>query len=103
MFKPTVDVADAASVLVDLPQYRVINVVADISGGREVFIETPAAEEGCPTCGVLTARVHQRTKQRVRDVTFDGRVRVWWIKKRWRCAEPLCGTATFTGSSQSRV
>lgn len=72
MFKPTVDAADAASVLFNLP------------------------EAACPACGVLTRRVHQRTRQRVRDVDFDGTVRVWWIKKRWRCAEPLCGTVTFT-------
>ena len=34
--------------------------------------------------------------QRVRDVPFDGLVTVWWLKKRWRCGESLCGRATFT-------
>ncbi|MDQ2850217.1 MAG: ISL3 family transposase [Actinomycetota bacterium] len=99
MFKPTVDAADAASVLFNLPEYRVIDVVRDPAGGREVFIETPVSEAACPACGVLTSRVHQRTQQRVHDVTFDGKVTVWWIKKRWRCAEPLCGTTTFTEST----
>jgi hypothetical protein len=23
-------------------------------------------------------------------------VTVWWVKKRWRCGESLCGKATFT-------
>ncbi len=32
----------------------------------------------------------------VRDVPFDGLVTVWWVKRRWRCAETACGRATFT-------
>ncbi len=96
MFKPTVGAADAASVLFNLPEYRVIDVISHERFGREVFIETPVPEAGCPGCGVLTSRVHQRMRQRVHDVTFDSTVRVWWIKKRWRCAEPLCATTTFT-------
>ncbi|GAA1751247.1 helix-turn-helix domain-containing protein [Nostocoides vanveenii] len=97
MFKPTVDAAsDAASVLFNLPEYRVLAVTRDERGGREVFIETLVSEAGCPSCGVVTARVDQRTMQRVRDVPFDGQVTVWWVKKRWRCGESLCGKATFT-------
>jgi len=97
VFKPTVDAAsDAASVLFNLPEYRVLAVTRDERGGREVFIETLVSEAGCPSCGVVTARVHQRTMQRVRDVPFDGQVTVWWVKKRWRCGESLCGKATFT-------
>ena len=96
MFKPAVDAADdAASVLFNLPEYRVVAVTCDQVGGRVVFIGTPARQAGCPSCGVVTARVHQRTLQRVRDVPFDGLVTVWWIKKRWRCAEGLCPKATF--------
>ena len=72
MFKPTVDAAiDAASILFNLPEYRVIAVTRDGSGAREVFIDTPIVEAGCPSCGVVTGRVHQRTTQRVRDVPFD--------------------------------
>ena len=97
MFKPTFDdVVDPATVLFNLPQYRVIGVTRDAVGRREVFIHTPAVEAGCPSCGALSGRVHQRTQQQVRDVPFDGQVTVWWMKKRWRCAEPLCAKATFT-------
>ena len=97
MFKPTVDVAvDAASVLFNLPEYRVVEVTRDAGGAREVFVETPVVEAGCPSCGVLTGRVHQRTVQRVRDVPFDGLVTLWWVKKRWRCAEAACARSTFT-------
>ncbi len=97
MFKPTVDAAiDAASILFNLPEYRVVAVTRDVCGGREVFIDTPILEAGCPSCGVVTSRVHQRTLQRVRDLPFDGQVTVWWVKKRWRCPESLCGRTTFT-------
>lgn len=97
MFQPTVDAAsDAASVLFNLPQYRVVAVIRDDAGGREVFIDTPTGEAGCPSCGVMTSRVHQRTRQRIHDVPFGGVVMVWWVKKRWRCAESQCNRATFT-------
>lgn len=97
MFKPTFDDAvDPATVLFNLPEYQVLDVTRDAVGRREVFIHTPAREAGCPACGVISARVHQRTHQRVRDVPFDGQVTLWWIKKRWRCAEVLCAKATFT-------
>lgn len=97
MFQPTVEAAsEAATILFNLPQYRVIAVTRDADGGRQVLIDTPAVEAGCPSCGVVTRRVHQRTMQRVRDVPFDGLVRVWWVKKRWRCGESLRGRATFT-------
>ena len=93
MFKPTVDAAvDAASVLFSLPEYRVVTLVRGVEGAREVFVDTPVLEAGCP----VATRVHQRTTQRLRDVPFDGLVTVWWVKKRWRCVEPLCGRATFT-------
>ena len=97
MFKPTFDdVVDPATMLFNLPQYRVIGVTRDAVGCREVFIDIPAVEAGCPSCGAMSGRVHQRTRQQVRDVPFDGQVTVWWMKKRWRCAEPLCAKATFT-------
>ena len=100
MFKTTVEAAhDAASVLFNLPEYRVVAVVRDDRGRREVFVETPVVEAGCPSCGVLGSRVHQRSRQRVRDVGFDGLVRVWWVKKRWRCGERACPRVTVTEST----
>jgi zinc-finger of transposase IS204/IS1001/IS1096/IS1165 len=45
---------------------------------RVEAVDAPVMEAGCPSCGVLSSRVHQRTRQRVRDVRFDGLVRVWW-------------------------
>jgi len=83
-------------VLFNLPGYEVIEVIRDQDDGRRVVISTPVAEAACPDCGVLTARVHQRTRQRLADVGFDGLVEVVWVKKRWACPEPLCSRVSFT-------
>ncbi len=103
MFKPAVSAAiEAASVLFNLPEYRVLATLRDETGHREMFVETPAGEAACPSCGVFTSRVHQRTQQRIRDVPFvlsAGLVSVWWVKKRWRCNEARCGGTTFTEST----
>ncbi len=43
MFKPTVDAAvDAASILFNLPEYRVVAATRIRQGVREVLIATPA-------------------------------------------------------------
>ena len=77
MSQPMADAArSAASVLFNLPEYDVVEVAGDEAGGRRVVISTPIHEAACPGCGVLTARVHQRTLQRLRDVPFDGLIEV---------------------------
>ena len=87
--------ASAATVLFNLPDYRVLEVVRDETGARTVTVETLGVEVACPSCGVFTSSVHQRTLQRVRDVAFDGPVIVVWDKKRWRCWEIACSRRTF--------
>jgi hypothetical protein len=87
--------ASAASVLFNLPGFRVLQVVRDEAGGRTVTVKTLAVEGACPSCGVFTSAVHQRTLQRVRDVAFDGPVTVLWRKKRWRCYQSECARASF--------
>ena len=61
MFQPTHD-ADAASILFNLPGYRVLCVVRG-EGSREVLVETVADEGACPDCGVLSSRVQARPVQ----------------------------------------
>ena len=87
--------ASAATVLFNLPDYRVLHVVRDGDGARTVTVETLSGEAACPSCGVFTSSVHQRTLQRVRDVAFDGPVTVVWDKKRWRCWEIACARRSF--------
>ena len=68
MIEPTCSQRDAASVLFNLSGYRVVKAVDSPLGIRKVVVEALDLEGGCPSCGVLTAQVHQRTLQRVRDV-----------------------------------
>lgn len=95
MFKVAVD-AGGASRLFNLSEYQVVDVTRDEFGHRTVVIATCVREAACPSCGVATGRVHQRTVQHLRDVPFDGRVNVVWVRRRWRCAENACARSTFT-------
>ena len=96
MIEPTCSQRDAASVLFNLSGYRVVEAVDGPLGIRKVVVESLDREGGCPSCGVLTCRVHQRTLQRVRDVQVGGAVEVWWRKRRFACIESGCGRRTFT-------
>ena len=86
---------DAASVLFDLPGYRVETAVDLPDGGREVTISADAGEAACPDCGVLSGRVHQRTRRRLRDVPVAGRVEVVLVRRRFACVEAACPRRTF--------
>jgi transposase len=89
---------DAASVLFNLPGYRVVEAVDLPDGRRRVLIEADAGEDGCPDCGVLSDRVHQRTRQRLRDVPVAGSaagMEVVLLKRRFACVEAVCPRRTF--------
>ncbi len=103
MLKPTHD-ADAASILFNLPGYRVLaagHIDPDSEdAGRWVLVEAVAAEGGCPDCGVLSGRIHARPVQVVKDVSCGGRGLVVRIRKRrFLCAEDACGRRTFVEES----
>lgn len=97
MHHPTFD-ADAASILFNLPDYRVVSATpATGDQPRRVVIETIAAEGACPSCGVLSARVQARPVQHVKDVSCGGdRPDVLVRKRRYVCAEKGCPRGTFT-------
>jgi transposase len=95
VIEPTCSQRDAASVLFNLSGYRVVEAVDGPLGIRKVVVESLDVEGGCPSCGVLSARVHQRTLQRVRDVPVGGAVEVWWRKRRFACTEADCARRTF--------
>lgn len=86
---------DAASVLFDLPGYRVEDAVDLPDGRRQVLIVSTGEEAACPACGVLTGRVHQRTRQRLRDVPVAGEVEVVLVRRRFTCGEAACTRRTF--------
>jgi hypothetical protein len=62
-------------------------------GGRD---RRDLVQAGCPDCGVLPGRVHQRTRQRLRDVPVAGPVEVVPIRRRIACLELACARRTFT-------
>jgi transposase len=99
VFEPTGLQRDAASVIFNLPGYRVINAVDLPSGGRRVKLEPADPESGCPGCGVVSSRVHAWAEQRVRDVPYAGRLEVVIRKPRLLCPETACRRRTFTHSS----
>lgn len=94
MYEPTGLSRDAASLIFNLPDYRVIAATDLPEGGRRVVVES-TAPPGCPGCGVLASRVHSRRLQRLRDVPVAGAVELVWRKRRWFCDEPLCSRSTF--------
>ncbi len=86
---------DAASVIFNLPGYRVVDAVDLPLGGRRVKVLPVELDAGCPDCGVVSGRVHAWTDQRVRDIPQAGRVEVVVRKARLVCGEPLCPRRTF--------
>lgn len=57
---------DAASVIFDLPGYRVIDAVDLPLCGRRVKVQSDEVADGCPVCGVVSSRIHARTMQQAR-------------------------------------
>jgi transposase len=100
MIEPTGSPRDAASVLFDLPGYRVQSAVDGLDDQgqpqRVVVIASESVEAGCPVCGVLSERVHQVVRSRLRDVPVAGQVVVWLLRRRYVCAETRCAKRTFT-------
>ena len=97
MIEPTGVAADAATILFNLPDYRVIST-AVIAGRRQVIIETDQLP-GCPSCGVIASRRKERRLQRLRDIPVAGPVDVLWSKYRWYCEESACDRLSFFEST----
>ena len=91
---------DAASVIFNLPGYRVVEAVDLPLGGRRVKVRPVDLVGGCPACGVVSGRVHGWVSQRVRDVPHAGRVEVVVVKPRLVCVEPACPRRTFTSATE---
>ena len=91
-------VQDTASVLFGVEGLQVIDAEPGAGGTMEVWAVTdhPAAV-ACPDCGTVSARVHETVLAQPRDVRRGSDpVRVWWVKRRWKCDEQRCDRKTFT-------
>ncbi|MFJ6314434.1 ISL3 family transposase [Pseudarthrobacter oxydans] len=95
MIEPTSPRPDAATAIFNLPDYRVTDTDILAFGQRRIRI-VATAEAGCPSCGVISTRVHSRRPQRLRDIPVAGPVEVVWAKRRYFCDEYLCPRQTFT-------
>jgi transposase len=100
VFEPTGSRREAASVIFNLPGYRVIDAVDLPLGGRRVKVQPVDLDDGCPECGVVSSRVHAWSVQRVRDIPHAGQIEVVVRKPRLMCVEPACDRRTFTPVSE---
>lgn len=81
--------------LLGLEGFRVLDV-DETDGEMTVTVETTADRVGCPGCGVR-AVAQDRMPVMFRDLECFGRpVRLVWVKRRWRCADPDCELKTWT-------
>jgi len=97
LIEPTGVAADAATILFNLPGYRVISTTVT-AGRRQVIVETDQPP-GCPSCGVIASRGKERRFQRLRDIPVAGPGDVLWSKNRWYCEEPACDRLSFFEST----
>lgn len=92
------DATGVAEAMLGLPGFRVL-AVDQTDAEVTIFIETTAAQVGCPRCGVV-AVAHDRMPVEYRDLAAFGRpVRLVWYKRRWRCEEEACTSRTWTETS----
>src|SRR5215212_1118615 len=85
-----------ADAMFDVPRMHVLAVAVDEKDRLVVTVESDQVEHGCPGCGVLAVG-HGRRVHLLHDAPCFGRVTlVRWLKRIWRCREPMCTTATFS-------
>ncbi|WP_425341125.1 transposase family protein [Arthrobacter oryzae] len=70
--------------LFNLPDYRVTDSEI-LAFGQGQSVSQPTASAGCPSCGVISTRVHSRRPQRLRDIPVAGPIEVVWAKRRFFC------------------
>jgi len=90
-----VSYCDRCDLLVGLPGLRVIKVHAE-DRRLVVMVESPRAERGCRSCGVIAGSHGRRTVRLVDAPSFGRPVRVVWRKRTWACEEPACPVGVFT-------
>lgn len=99
MFKDTGGI-DAASILLNLTDYRVIDVIQGVQE-RQVMVEPVATEVACPSCGMITTHTKGRPVHRVKDLPSGGDdLQVWLRKRRMACLEPACERRSFVQSAE---
>ena len=84
-----------AEAMLGLDGFRVLAVI-ERPDELVIRIETTATLVGCG----VRAEAQDRVRVAVRDLACFGRpARLVWVKRRWRCREPLCRRKTWTETS----
>lgn len=86
LIEPSSPHPDAATTIVNLPDYRVTGSVILACGLRQINVEA-TAEASCPSCAVIST------------IPVADPVEVPWTKRRFFCDEYLCPRQTFTEES----
>ena len=88
-----------AEALLGLDGFRVLGV-REVPDELVVTVETTRDLVGCTRCGVR-AEAQDRMRIEIRDLACFGRpARLVWVKRRWRCVEPVCDAKTWTEHSE---
>ena len=91
------------SLLFGLEEFQVVNVeLTTCPDSVRVVIEMVETQAACPACGVVSSRVKERPKRRIKDLPASGQqVDLWWRKRRLKCVEEGCSTKSFTQTSSA--
>lgn len=99
MSQPTFVQRDAASVIFNLPGYRVIQAIDLPLTGRRIKVVPEVLTGNCPDCGSASTRIHQWYEQVVKDQPAGESVQVVVCKPRLVCSYSHCARRTFTLTS----
>ena len=94
LLEPTGAGHDAASLIFNQPDYRVINTVLFPDGIRRATVES-TFPPGCTSCSVIASQVKERRCQKLRDISVAGTVVLLWDKQRRICDEYLHERQSF--------
>lgn len=99
MHEPIDPSCDGASILYNLPGYRVLAVGEHPEHGRWVDVES-TARPVCTGCGTPSTRVHSTRPHKLRDIPVAGPVTLIWRKRRFTCLNTACDKVTFSEATE---
>ncbi len=91
---------DTASVLFGMDGLRITDAEPGPDGTVTAWAVTDhPGGSACPGCGTVSSRVYDQVVTWPKDVRgSSGRVRLCWVKRRWKCGREGCGRKTFAES-----
>jgi transposase len=83
--------------LLGLDGLAVVRVDDGVDGPVVHLVTADEQARLCPECGIRASRSKGRRVTRPRDLPVGGRrVRLLWVKRRWRCDVQACARRSFT-------